>query len=517
MELNRKLNRNICALCGLLFLSMPMMAAEEGDSTRRNWLRETELTMEMSATGSTSSYAPLWLTANRYGLSSVKPLSMYVRARVERDIANDSTRKWRLGYCLDLAAALGHERVGIVQQAYVEGAWKVLRLTLGAKQQPLETQNPELSSGAMGLGINARPIPQARLDIDWFSFPGTKGWWQWKLHGSYGWMTDGRWQESWTKEGMRYAKHTRYHEKALYWQFGRKDIFPLTYEIGLRMMSEFGGTSYNVQSVRAHDGQKTTYYHDNGLRAYWDALLCRGSDATDGSNPNVSGNHLGSYIMQLKYHGRKWQARAYWERFFEDHSMLTVQYGIRDMLIGAEVNVPRNPFITSVVLEYITSTDQSGAVYHDGTHNIPDAMAGRDDYYNHLLYAGWQHYGQTLGHPFFTSPLYNGAYNERSDYDGILSFWNNRLKGWHIGLSGDPSPQWHWRVLASFTRNWGNYALPFDEMRRQTYLLAEGRFSPTRRAKGWDFTLGIACDRGGLIGNNFGAQMTVRKSLRLGK
>ena len=135
-----------------------MVAAEEGDSTRRNWLRETELTMEMSATGSTSSYAPLWLTANRYGLSSVKPLSMYVRARVERDIANDSTRKWRLGYGLDLAAALGHERVGIVQQAYVEGAWKVLRLTLGAKQQPLETQNPELSSGAMGLGINARPI-----------------------------------------------------------------------------------------------------------------------------------------------------------------------------------------------------------------------------------------------------------------------------------------------------------------------------------------------------------------------
>lgn len=508
-----KFNRKFYTLCGVLLFAMPLMAAEEADSTRRNWLHETEVMAELSGTASTGSYAPLWLTANRYGLSSVKQYSGYLRARVERDIANDSTRKWRVGYGLDLAVAVGHERVGIVQQAYVEGAWKMLRLTLGAKQQPLETQNPELSSGAMGLGINARPIPQIRFDIDWFGFPGTKGWWQWKLHGSYGWMTDGRWQEQWVLDGTRYATHTLYHEKALYWQFGRKDIFPLTYEIGIRMMAEFGGTSYNVQTVRAHEGQKTEYRHDNGLRAYWDALLCRGSDATDGSNPNVSGNHLGSYIMQLQYHGKKWQARAYWERFFEDHSMLTVQYGIRDMLIGAEVTVPRNPFITTAVLEYITTTDQSGAVYHDGTHNIPDAMAGRDDYYNHLHYAGWQHYGQTLGNPLLTSPLYNGAFG----HDGVLQFYNNRLKGWHVGLSGDPSAQWHWRILASFTRNWGIYALPFDEMQRQTYLLAEGRFSPTRRAKGWDFVLGIGYDHGGLLGNSLGFQATIRKTFRLAK
>lgn len=52
-------------------------------------------------------------------------------------------------------------------------------------------------------------------------------------------------------------------------------------------------------------------------------------------------------------------------------------------------------------------------------------------------------------------------------------------------------------------------------MLRQTYLLAEGRFSPTRRAKGWDFTLGIGYDHGDLIGNNLGFQMTIRKRLRL--
>jgi hypothetical protein len=96
-------------------------------------------------------------------------------------------------------------------------------------------------------------------------------------------------------------------------------------------------------------------------------------------------------------------------------------------------------------------------------------------------------------------------------------FYNNRMKGWHVGLSGDPSAQWHWRILASFTRNWGIYALPFDDMLRQTYLLAEGRFSPTRRAKGWDFVLGIGYDHGGLLGNSLGFQATIRKTFRLGK
>ena len=498
----------VIALC----LSASALTAQEADSTRRHWLAETELMMEMSGTVATGDYAPLWLTANRYGLSSTAPKSFYARAKIERDIATDSARKWRLGYGLDIAVAAGHERIGIIQQAYVEGAWKCLRITLGAKQQPLETQNPELSSGAMSAGINARPIPQARLDIDWFKFPGTKGWWQWKINGSYGWFTDGKWQENWVAQGQRYAKHALYHEKALYWQFGRKDIFPLTYEIGIRMMAQFGGTSYNVQSVRANDYQKTDYKHESGIKAYWDALLCRGSDARDGSNPNVSGNHLGSYVMQLQYHGKRWQARAYWERFFEDHSQLTVQYGIRDMLVGAEVTLPKNPFVTTAVLEYLTTTYQSGPIYHDATKHFPDQISGRDDYYNHLHYPGWQHYGQTIGNPLITSPLYNGAFGR----DNQLAFFNNRVKAWHLGIAGDPSSEWHWRLIASFSRNWGLYAIPLPERKKQIYTFAEATYTP-RWATGWQGALGIAYDNGALIGNSFGGQLTIRKSLRLGK
>lgn len=497
----------IAATIAVLPLAILASAAEPADTLQRDLLRQTEVVFEWSATLSSGDFAPLWLTANRYGMASVETQSIYERARVERDIRHDQGRKWRLGYGIDAAIAFGHQRHLILQQAYVEGAWKRLRLTIGAKQQPLEMQNPELTTGAMTYGINAQPIPQVRIDVDWFALPGTRGWWQWKLHGSYGIKTDGPWQQQWVADGQRYSRHSLYHEKALHWQFGRPDIFPLTYEIGLNMAAEFAGTSYHVPTQRV---EGSVLQHTSGLRAFWNALLCRGSDASDGSEPNVEGNHLGSWVMQLRYHGRTWQARAYWERFFEDHSQLTVQYGIRDMLVGAEVTLPRNPFVSSVVVEYLGTRNQSGPVFHDPTPNMPEKIAGDDNFYNNTNYGGWQNYGFAIGNPLLTSPLYNAAFGR----DHQLFFFNNRLQAFHLGLSGDPSPEWHWRALFSLSHNWGTYQYPFTEKRRQTYALVEATYRP-RWAAGWTGTLGLGLDNGHLIGNSFGGQLTIRRSLNL--
>ncbi len=497
----------------LITLGLPVLAAPRGlsaepDSTDRDLLQQTEMTFEWSGTVASGDFAPLWLSANRYGLGSVEAQSIYERARMERSILHDEGRKWRIGYGLDAALTFGHERHVILQQAYVEGAWRCLRLTVGAKQQKLEMQNNELSSGALTYGINARPIPQIRLDVDWFSFPGTRGWWQWTLHGSYGLKTDGPWQEEWVADGTRYTRHSLYHEKALHWQFGRPDIFPLTYEIGLNMAAEFGGTSYGVVSGR-YQGT-TTFKHSSNLRSFWNALICSGSDATDGSDPNVEGNHLGSWVMQLKYHGHRWQARAYWERFFEDHSQLTVQYGIHDMLIGAEVTLPHNRIVSSVVFEYLGTTDQTGPILHDPTPFFPLRIAGRDDYYNNLNYSGWQNYGHTMGNPLITSPLYNAALNQSNH----LRFYNNRIHAWHAALAGDPSSEWHWRALFSFSHNWGTYDYPFTDMQHQAYAMAEATYRP-RWAEGWTGVAALALDHGQLLGNSFGGQLTIRKTLNL--
>ncbi len=460
------------------------------------------LEVESSTTISDGEFAPLWLSSNRYGLSSIEPNSNYERMTLLRSNETDSARNWRYGYGIDMAICFNHSASFVIQQAYVDVAYKKLKLTVGAKQQPIDLRNNRLTSGGLGIGINARPIPQVRIESDHFSVPGTQQWWKMRFRGSYGMTTDGRWQKDFVAPRQRYTSNTLYHEKALYWKFGREDKFPLTFEIGIQMATQFGGTSYHVFGRNVVN---ETLHNDQSLKAFWNALIAGGNDVTDGTDKNTEGNHLGSYNMALAYNGGNWKARGYFERYFEDQSMLTVQYGIYDHLLGLEVELPKNSYVSNVVVEHISTKNQSGAVYHDATENIPDKMNGRDNYYNHNIYTGWQHWGMSLGHPLITSPIYNG---------NRIEFINNRIKAWHIGLSGNPTAELNWRALLTFTQNWGTFAYPFDDIINQNSFLVEVGYAP-KKLHGWSAVLGCAIDNGGILGKSVGGQLTIRKTLNL--
>lgn len=445
---------------------------------------------------------PLWLHSNKYGLSSTEAKNGYVRLAAVRPIAVDSMYNWRIGYGVDMAVGFGTTSRIIMNQAFVEGGYKKARIRIGAKRELSPLTNQELSSGALLFGWNALPIPQARLDIDWFSFPGTRGWWKWRLNGSFGMTTDGGWQKDFVDEGARYTNNTLYHEKALYWKFGKEDSsFPLTYELGLQMACQFGGTSYNVTGRGI--SEKTTLKHPVNFKAFIEALTAQGNDQTDGVDKNTAGNHLGSWIMRLKYHGDDWSVAGRFERFFDDQSMMFIQYGIYDHLVGMDITLPSNPLLRTVTVEHMSSTNQSGAVYHDATVNVPEKMNGIDNYYNHHLYTGFQHWGQAIGSPLFTSPIYNES--------GTITFRNNRIKAWHIGLAGYPCEWLHWRALATFTRNWGTYRIPFDDVYSQCYLML-GISAQPDFMKGWKIGADFGMDRGKLVGDNKGFQITVSKT-----
>lgn len=468
------------------------------------------LTLEVSGTASSGDYAPLWLSSGKYGLSSVESNSAYERVAfgVDADFSKVKDLSMRLG--LDFALMQNGVSDLIVQQAFLEAQYKKVRLIIGAKEYPIDLRNGELTSGGLSAGNNARPIPQIRGEVDYCNLPWTNKWVQWKARLSYGLTTDGSWQSSVVNYPNHYTSNTLYHEKALSLRFGKKEVFPLTYEIGIQMMSQFGGTSYNVKGRGISD--YTTIHHKGGLAGCWDALFCRGGDATDGVDRNTAGNHLGSYIMALNYYGGQWQAKAYFERYFEDQSMLTVQYGIYDHLIGLEVQFPKNRFVDTAVLEHLSTTNQSGAVYHDATATMPEKMNGRDSYYNHNLYSGWQHWGYGIGHPFLTSPVYFKT--EAWDNTGKLLFNNTRVQAWHLAFSGTPFSELHYRVIMSFTRNWGDYNHPIAEIVNQNYFLLETTYRP-HWAKQWAGRLSLGLDHGHLLGNSFGAALTVSKKFNL--
>ena len=133
--------------------------------------------MEIQATLSSGDHTPLWLNANKYGLSSLKTSNGFVRGALQRPLSADDGRKWGFGYGADLAVAAGFTSTLVVQQAYVEGRWLKGVLTVGAKEQPMELKNQELSTGSQTLGINARPVPQVRLALpDYWTIPHTRNW-----------------------------------------------------------------------------------------------------------------------------------------------------------------------------------------------------------------------------------------------------------------------------------------------------------------------------------------------------
>lgn len=468
-----------------------------------------QLQAEVCGTASSGANSPFWLHSNRQGLISTVANSAFERISFSRELAADSLRNWHRAFTLDVAVRQNSPSVFLIHQAYFEAQYKKLHLIAGAKENHIDLRNNELTSGGLGMGINAQPIPQARIELDYFSIPFTDGWWQWRLRGSYGMTTDAGWQKDFVKPYGKYTSNTFYHEKALYWKFGKEDHtrLSLTFEIGIQMFTQFGGKAYNVLGRDAN--ALSDMQMDQSFSAFIDAITGAGRDATDAMESNSKGNTLGSYNMRLAWHGSTWQVGAYFERFFEDQSMMTLQYGISDHLVGLDATLPHNPFLSSLVVEHMSTRDQSGAVYHDASGSIPDKMNGRDNYYNHTIYTGWQHWGMTIGHPLITSPAYND--------DHTIAFYNNRVKAWHIGLSGNPTSEFDWRFMITFSKNWGTYDVPFPNIRKQQHYMAEIGWRPQRVKvlQGCSCNLALAWDKGDLLGNTFGTQLTVRKTLKL--
>ena len=458
---------------------------------------------ELQTTLSTGDNTPLWLNANKYGLSSLKTANGYLRGALSRPLSADDGRKWGVGYGVDVAVAAGFTSTLVVQQAYVEARWFKGTLTVGAKEYPLELKNQELSSGSQTLGINARPVPQVRLALpDYWTIPGTHNWLALKGHIAYGKTTDDGWQKDFKSPQSRYTEGTLYHSKAGYLKIGPGN---LTAELGLEMACQFGGTSHIFE-----DGVEKVYENESGLKAFKNALIPGGTDATDGDFKNVEGNQLGSWVVRLNYDQPKWNLGVYADQFFEDNSMMFhlnksgdkyFFYDFKDWLLGAELQLKEVSWMHHIVLEYLYTKYQAGPVYHDYTSHVNYQISGRDNYYNHHLYTGWQHWGQVLGNPLYLSPLYNT--------DGHIEVEHNRFVAWHLGFSGSPCSRLHYRVLASWQKSYGSYYyLPAHPLENLS-CMAEAAYA---LADGWSIKGALAGDFGKLRGDNFGLQLSVVKS-----
>ena len=225
----------------LLLMPLVMMAQVERLG------EDVQYGFSMRGTSGGGDNAPFWFSNNRYGLGPIDNHTVQARAYIKRDAEADSLRFWRIGYGADLVAGYGNQSEFNIQQLYFDVQWKMLRLSLGQKERASELKNEELSTGGMTLGINARPLPQVRLELpEFWAIPGTKGWFAVKAHIAYGMYTDNRWQRNWNAgTNNLYTKNSLFHSKALLMKIGNVKKFPLTLTWGLEMACQFGGRGYN--------------------------------------------------------------------------------------------------------------------------------------------------------------------------------------------------------------------------------------------------------------------------------
>ncbi len=508
----------------LLQIVMPLFA-QDFDEDKKGYIplaKGLEYDIGMQSTFS-EGRTPLWLNANKYGLSSLDNTNGYLRAGVFRPLRTDSVRRWGMGYGLDVAVPYNFTSDFVVQQAFVEGRWLHGVITVGSKEYPMELKNNLLSSGSQTLGINARPIPQVRIALpEYWTLPFAKGWLHLKGHIAYGRMTDDRWQHEFTNRKNKYADDVLFHSKAGYLKIGNEDVFcPFSLELGLEMAATFGGTAYRPDGK----GGMTVLKGDTGLGAYWNAFVPGGYDTGETTYQNVEGNHVGSWLIRMNWDTDMWRFSVYADKYFEDHSAMFqldydgygqgeewdekkksryVLYDFKDIMLGMELNIKYDRWINDVVFEYIYSKYQSGPIYHDHTNTISDHIGGRDNFYNHSIYTGWQHWGQVIGNPLYRSPIYNE--------DGTIMVKDNRFMAFHLGIDGRPFPRFMYRVLASWQEGLGTYDEPYENKRNNFSLLVEGEYAFCGKLlNGWKVKGGYGMDLGAILGDNYGFQVTVSK------
>lgn len=230
-----------------------------------------------------------------------------------------------------------------------------------------------------------------------------------------------------------------------------------------------------------------------------------GDDTTpEGEQVNIYGNHVGSWNFAATAYLNRWKVKIYYEHYFDDHSQMFFQYGRwKDGHIGLEITFPKNRFIDTFVYEGLGTKDQTGPMLYDSFWGkFEEQISAKDNYYNHYLYQGWQHWGMGIGNPLLPGPIYNK--------NGQITFISNRVLAHHIGFCGSPCQSLSYRMLLSYSRHWGTYDNPLNEIKKQFNSLFEVTYAP-QQLKGWSFTVSGAMDRGSILGNNYGGMLVIRK------
>ncbi len=493
---NRKVG---CLFFLLIVLSFSGKATENPNTYQLN--------LSSHAQFSSQEYQSFWFNANRFGMFDDRSYNAVGILSGSRKMDNESLWDW--GFGVDVLGRAGFQNEGYLHQAYFETQLGPIQFMAGRKEQTRGETFENLSSGSLAMSAHARPIPRLELSMpEFFEVPYTFGLLHIKGHFAHGWLNDDR-----------YAMNAYFHDKSAY---AKIQFTPdLEFYKGIVHLSIWGGET-------ERDGELPSSFSD-----FMRVIVARkGAEDAPANEVNALGYHSGIYDWGIKWNHNKRQYHLYYQHVFTDGSGMNYK-NFGDGLFGLGVKNPFSfPYITDVVYEIMNSRDQSGPGISDPRENDwPDFCEepncgfrynGRDNYYNNSIYrSGLSYYGYAIGSPLFLTQRQLDFVDEDIKTYSDAYFVSNRNLAHHLGIKGQLSNSFSYRLLATYVKYYGTYwgknmgdpsrygwlnpennpeDYFFNPSRNQWYFLLETAWQPAS-VNNLQFTFALALDRGHLFDN----------------
>ena len=415
---------------------------------------------------------PFWATSNRYGILPDSRGSL-LEARLFSDF--NSKHIFQLAYGISAAAYLSHDDNAILlDQLYISGKWKKLRLDLGMIHRETEYNGVSFTNGNIIYSNNARTMPGYNLHSDYIAVPWTHQVFSFQFNWADYLMIDDR-----------YVHHTRLHNKSIFLKItphARLEII-----LGLEHWVQWGGTSSRY-------GKQPSSFKDY-LR-----IVCGkagGDGATNSDIINALGNHLGREHLRINYKGDNYLLSFYHDIPFEDGSgtdFRSFPDGVYAFYFGSK---EKKRWLSDIIYEFNYTKYQSGR-YHNPPGHPVEVLGGNDNYFNNGEYqSGWTLYGRTIGSPLMTPHEPNAK--------GItLGIYNNRIIGHHIGLKGQAWKKIPYKIMLTYTLNYGQYVKPLPQAPQKQFSFALEAALPQTPKLPLRIDVGIYGDWGEFLPNNLG-------------
>ncbi|MBT8401751.1 MAG: capsule assembly Wzi family protein [Rhodothermia bacterium] len=361
---------------------------------------------------------PLWQAANQFGV--VDRAGTSANLRLAAYLPPSDWNGITYSVAADVVGRVSEHSSLFLQQMYGEARYGNFLLRAGRKEETAGVVHPSLSLGSTTLGTNAAPITKVSLSWpEYVTVPGTGAFVGIKGYLGHGWLG-----------GNRVVDGALLHEKNVYLRLGFAD-WPIKGWGGIMHYVTWGGTHVDPEIGRL----------PSGLDDYLRVFFVQGASEDSAVNPeitNVLGNSLGAYHFGLDLQLRGVLIRVHRQFYLEDTVSLEFRNAL-DGLWGLSLTFDDRRIVTGFLYEHVNTIRQSSKA---------DEPRGTDNYYNHFLYAtGWTHRGQALSLPVVST-------NNR--YVGV---YNNILLAHHLGLEGTIPGPIDYRLLFTYSRNYGAHSL----------------------------------------------------------